>query len=163
MMEQVLAPSMQHAQEADLGAQMGRVSSDGAESLGRGAEQDIVDEALVLEGEGRDLLRHREDNMEILGVEEFRLAVSEPLRTGERLALRAIPIATGIIGDALVPAAVALLDMTAKRCCATQLDCGHSATLRGGESGAVLLSICVAVAAEHIRHFGGVAGHRTRV
>ena len=83
MMEQVLAPSMQHAQEADLGAQMGRVSSDGAESLGRGAEQDIVDEALVLEGEGRDLLRHREDNMEILGVEEFRLAVSEPLRTGE--------------------------------------------------------------------------------
>src|ERR1700677_1366106 len=64
MMEQVLAPSMQHAQEADLGAQMGRVSSDGAESLGRGAEQDIVDEALVLEGEGRDLLRHREDNME---------------------------------------------------------------------------------------------------
>ena len=58
-----------------------------------------------------------------------------------------------------MPAAVALLDMTAKRCCATQLDCGHSATLRGGESGTVLLSICVAVAAEHIRHFGGVAGH----
>ena len=58
-----------------------------------------------------------------------------------------------------MPAAVALLDMTAKRCCATQLDCGHSATLRGGESGAVLLSKCVTVAAEHIRHFGGVAGH----
>src|SRR6202044_2725920 len=35
MMEQVLAPSMQHAQEADLGAQMGRISRDGAESLGR--------------------------------------------------------------------------------------------------------------------------------
>jgi hypothetical protein len=58
-----------------------------------------------------------------------------------------------------VPAAVALLDMTAKRCCATQLDCGHGVTLRGGESGAVLLSKCVTVAAEHIRHFGGVAGH----
>ena len=62
-----------------------------------------------------------------------------------------------------MPAAVALLDMTAKRCCATQLDCGHSATLRGGESGAVLLSICVAVAAEHIRYFGSVAGHRACV
>ena len=36
-----------------------------------------------LTGDGRDLLRHREDNMEILGVEEFRLAVSEPLRAGE--------------------------------------------------------------------------------
>src|SRR5208282_1137003 len=70
MMEQVLAPSMQHAQEADLGAQMGRVSGDGAERLGRGAEQDIVDDTLVLEGDDRDLLRHREDNMEILGVEE---------------------------------------------------------------------------------------------
>jgi hypothetical protein len=44
-----------------------------------------------------------------------------------------------------------LLDMTAKRCCATQLDCGHGVTLRGGESGAVLLSKCVTVAAEHIR------------
>ena len=83
MMEQVLAPSMQHAQKADLGAQMGRVSGDGAESLGRGAEQDIVDDTIVLEGDDRDLLRHREDNMEILGVEEFRLAVSEPLRAGE--------------------------------------------------------------------------------
>jgi hypothetical protein len=62
-----------------------------------------------------------------------------------------------------VPAAVALLDMTAKRSCATQFDCGHSATLRAGESSAVLLSICVAVAAEHIRHFGGIAGHRARV
>src|ERR1700678_2375696 len=162
MMEQVLAPSMQHAQEADLGAQMGRVSSDGAESLGRGAEQDIVDEALVLEGEGRDLLRHREDNMEILGVEEFRLAVSEPLR-GRATGTSGNSCRDRNYSDALVPAAVALLDMTAKRCCATQLDCGHSATLRGGESGAVLLSICVAVAAEHIRHFGGVAGHRTRV
>ena len=52
-------------------------------SLGRGAEQDIVDDTIVLEGDDRDLLRHREDNMEILGVEEFRLAVSEPLRAGE--------------------------------------------------------------------------------
>ena len=61
-----------------------------------------------------------------------------------------------------MPAPVALLDMTAKRSCATQLDCGHSATLRCGESSAVLLSICVAVAAEHIRDFGGIAGHRAR-
>ena len=27
----------------------------------------------------------------------------------------------------------------------------------------MLLSICIAVAAEHIRHFGGVAGHRACV
>jgi len=74
-----------------------------------------------------------------------------------------IPIAAGIVGDALVPAAAALFNMTAKRRCATQLDCGHSAALRGGEGGAVLLSICVAVAAKHIRDFGGIAGHRARV
>ena len=82
MMEQVLAPRVQHARKPISAPQMGRVSSDGAGSLGRGAEQNIVDRALVLEGEGRDLLQHV-NNMEILGVEEFRLAVSEPLRTGE--------------------------------------------------------------------------------
>jgi hypothetical protein len=58
-----------------------------------------------------------------------------------------------------VAAAVALLDMAAKRGGATQLDRGHRATLRRGKSGAMLLTISLAAAAEHVRHFRSDARH----
>ena len=47
MMEQVLAPSMKHAEKPDLRTQMFGVSGDGARGLGRGPEQDTVDVSLV--------------------------------------------------------------------------------------------------------------------
>ena len=65
VMEQVLAPGVQHAEEADLRAQMGRVGGDPAQRLGRGMEQDVVDCRLVLEGDDRDLVRHGEDDVEV--------------------------------------------------------------------------------------------------
>jgi hypothetical protein len=48
MMQKILAPSMKHTQEADLGAEMLCVRSDLQQSGGTGAEQEIVDDLLVL-------------------------------------------------------------------------------------------------------------------
>jgi hypothetical protein len=98
--------------------------------------------------------------MEILSVEQLRLAVGEPPRAGKRLTFRAVTIATGVVGDALVATAVALLDMAAQGRRATRLDRGHGPPLRGGEGRAVLSTVDIAVATEHVRHFGGVARHR---
>ena len=55
-------------------------------------------------------------------VEQFGLPILEPLRAGERLALRAVPIAAAVVGDALVAAGVALLDVAAERGRAAALD-----------------------------------------
>jgi hypothetical protein len=51
MMMQVLAPGVEHSDEADLGAQMLRIGGDGAQGLGHRPEQDGVDRLLVLEGD----------------------------------------------------------------------------------------------------------------
>src|ERR1700730_10152150 len=48
MMQKVLAPGMQHTQEADLGAEMFCVRRDLQQRGGTGAEQQVVDDLLVL-------------------------------------------------------------------------------------------------------------------
>ena len=114
MMLQVLPPGVQHRDEADFGAQVFRIGSDRAQGFGAGAEQDIVEHAFVLPGERRDGLGQREDHVEILDPgQQLSLPVFEPLRAGERLALRAGAMPARVVGDALVTAGVALFDMAA--------------------------------------------------
>ena len=55
VVQQVLPPGVQHAEEADLRAQMLRIGGDGAQRLRRRPEQDVVDHGLVLERDGLDL------------------------------------------------------------------------------------------------------------
>jgi hypothetical protein len=95
VMHQILAPGMQHGQETDLRSQVLGIGRDGAQRLRRRPEQDIVDLRLVLERDDRDLMGHREDNMEVGHVEQFRLTVRQPLGASETLALRAVAIPTG--------------------------------------------------------------------
>ena len=59
MMVQVLAPGVQHGDQADLGAEMLGIGGDDAQRLGRRLEQDAVDDRLVLEGDGGDRLPAR--------------------------------------------------------------------------------------------------------
>ena len=139
MVQQVLAPGVQHGEEADLGAQVLGVGGDRAQGLGRRAEQDAVDDLLVLVGDGGDFLRHGEDDVEVLGVEELGAAILQPLGAGQRLALRAVPIPAAVVGDALVAALIALLDMAAQRRRAAALDRGHDAALRRGQGRVVPL------------------------
>jgi hypothetical protein len=49
MMQKVLAPGMKHTQEADLGPEMFCVSRDLQQRGGTGAEQEVVDDLLILE------------------------------------------------------------------------------------------------------------------
>ena len=55
VMQQVLPPGVQHAQEADLRAQMLWIGGDVAQRLRRRPEQDVVDHGLVLERDDLDL------------------------------------------------------------------------------------------------------------
>ena len=58
MMDERLAPCVQHGEEADLGAEVMRVGSDRAERLGGGAKEQTVDNGLVLGGDLGDHRRH---------------------------------------------------------------------------------------------------------
>jgi len=87
MVLQGLAPGVQHRDEADLGAEVTRVGSYGAQARGCAAEQDVVDDALVLQGDGGDRFGHGEDDMEVGHGQQVGLAGFQPQGAGQRLAL----------------------------------------------------------------------------
>src|SRR5215467_10675781 len=122
MEEQVRSPAVQHGEEADFSPEVLGIGSDGAQGFGGGTEEEAVDRLFVLIGEGGNLFRHREDDVEILGFQKFGLPVFQPLGAGEGLALGTVSVGTGVIGRALVAAAVTLLQMTTQSGRAAEFD-----------------------------------------
>ena len=57
MMEQVLAPGVEHGEKANLGAQVLGISGDSEQGLRRGSEQDAIELSLILIGNCCNLLR----------------------------------------------------------------------------------------------------------
>jgi hypothetical protein len=73
------APGVQHGGEADARAEMLRVGGDGDERLGRGPKQEVGDDGRVVERDGADRRRQREDDVTIVDRQEFGPALGEPL------------------------------------------------------------------------------------
>jgi hypothetical protein len=65
MMQKILSPGMQNGEEANACAQMFRVAGNGEQGFGSGVEQDVVNRLLVAEGDPGDLVRHRENHVEV--------------------------------------------------------------------------------------------------
>src|SRR5208283_4034271 len=133
MMMEVLAPGMEHGQEADPRAQMFGVGGDSQEGFGRSAKEHAVNDPLVLEGQGRDRPGQREDDVKVLDRQQLAGALFEPRRAGGALALRAMAIAAGAIGNRAVAAAVALFDVATERGGATDCDVPQRFLLASGE------------------------------
>jgi len=150
---QVLAPGVEHGEKTDLGAEMPRVCGDGTERLGGAPEQDGVDRLLVLEGDLGERRRQREHDVEIRNRQELCLPGRQPLGTRLPLALRAMAVATGVVGAADEAAIGAGLDMAAERRRPTQLDGTHHPPLEAAQMTVMSAPIGIAVAAENIRHF----------
>src|SRR6185437_5952368 len=66
--------------------------------------------------------RKREDDMEVPDVEQPFAALLDPMLLGERLTLRAVPVAARMVRMVLVPARRAVLDMASERRGAALLD-----------------------------------------
>ena len=64
-MEKILAPGMQHTQEADLGAEVLGLRGDFQQGGSTGAEQEVVGDLLVLESQPGECMRKGEDHMEV--------------------------------------------------------------------------------------------------
>src|SRR5215471_13402096 len=152
MMEERLPPSVEHGQEAELGAEMLGIGGDYAQGLGGGAEEDAVDGCLVLMVDGGDRRRQCEDNVKVGRRQKLRLAIFQPLSAGQRLAFWAMSVAARIVRDALMTACFALLDVAAERRCPATHNRSHDAALRGRQRAVVLPTIGITVAAEDLRH-----------
>src|SRR6478736_208473 len=109
------SPCVEHREESDLRAQMLGIGRDGAQGLAGRPEQNIVDDVLILKGNGCDWLRHSEDHMEILGVEKLGSTIIQPLAASQRLAFWAVAIPARIITDALVLTAITMFAAMTKQ------------------------------------------------
>src|SRR5437016_6306213 len=97
MQEQVLSPSMQDADHADLGAQVFAIDGDLEQGLCTGGEQQVVEQTRVLQGQHIEFVRHSEHNMEVAGGQEFAFASRQPALARLRLALGAVPISARVV------------------------------------------------------------------
>ena len=57
VMFELLIPSVEHTEEADLGAEMLGIASDCEEGFGAGLQQEMVQEFLVLQDQWRQFMR----------------------------------------------------------------------------------------------------------
>jgi hypothetical protein len=120
-----LVPSVEHAEEADLGTEMSWVASDLEKSFRAGTKQQTIDYLLVLQSQRRQLGWQSEHDMNIGRGQKFTAPGLDPAFAGAGLTLRTVPIATAVVRDGgTMSATGAFIDMTA--------ECG-GATARDGQ------------------------------
>src|SRR5258708_646653 len=99
MMLQPLVPGVEHAEEADLRAEVAVIASDLEQGRGAGLEKQAIDDTLVLERERCELTWQGEDEVHVAGGQQFLFACLEPAETRVCLASGAMPVAARVIGD----------------------------------------------------------------
>ena len=92
-MLKVLSPGMEHAEESDIRSQMLRVASQFEHRRGAGAEEQIVEQPLVLEDKSRERVGQSEDDVEVRNGQQFSPARRQPPGARVALALGTVPIA----------------------------------------------------------------------
>src|SRR4051794_29409426 len=164
MMRHRPAPGVQHRREADLYTQPLWIGRDRQQRVGARLEQEVVDDALVLVGDGADARRHREHDVEIGRLQQLGLACFHPLTRLAALALRAVPITAAIVGDGRVPArgVLAARNVPAEVRRAAGLDRAHHLELGVREVALHGATPCRAVVAEDIRDLQRRTGHLSR-
>jgi hypothetical protein len=103
---------VEDAEHPDLGAQMSGIGRDLAEGRRARLEQPGVQADTIPIAERQERMRQREDDVHIRNVEQVTLARVEPAFARLRLTLRAVPVATRVIGDGLMSAATAGVDVS---------------------------------------------------
>jgi hypothetical protein len=104
MMLELLIPGVQDAEKSDLGAEMLRISSNLHEGLCAAAEQQTIHHLFVLQGQWCQLVGQCEDHMSVGRREQLGASRSQPAFARLVLALWAMPVSAGIIGDGLMAA-----------------------------------------------------------
>ena len=126
---QCLPPSVQHGEKTEASREP--PLADFQQCLGHGAKQDAVDDARVLQRQGAELMRQREHDMKVGDGQQVAQSLVEPLGSRRGLALRAMPIAAGVVGHLAMAALVALKHVAAQSLGAAGCDVGENPPLLG--------------------------------
>ncbi len=114
MMDQSLTPGMEDDEETEASTEVARVGGDVLKRPGCGAQEEVVDEVGTLQGERRQALGQREDDVGIGHRQHLGLARVEPTGLGAALTLRAVAVPARVVGDLAVTAGITRVDMAAE-------------------------------------------------
>ena len=114
MMEQVLTPGMQDRKESNLGAEVVWIASYLLQGLRTGAEQEVIEDLLVLQRQRGELVRQSKDNVDIGDGQKFSLPSHNPLVASAALTLGAMAVTAAVIGDGAIATTRALVAMPAE-------------------------------------------------
>jgi len=122
---EVASPRMQHADQAQLSTEETWVAGQGLDSLGRGAEEQVVKDALVTARQVAQYSGQGEGEHKVGGRQKQVVLRDEPFLGVRVLALGAMAITTRMVDVARLAAVGAIVDLTAERGCAALLDGTH--------------------------------------
>src|ERR1700756_3356413 len=143
---------MQDRKEADVGSQVSRISGHLKQGFRTGAEQEVIEDLLVLQRQWGELVRQSEDNMDIGNRQKFTLPSHDPFVASAGLTLWAMAIAATVVGDGVIATARALIAMPAE-CRGTAASNGTQYFPMGPmEPPEVVLDEAIALAANDIGH-----------
>src|SRR4051812_48852233 len=129
MMRECRSPGVQHQGCTDAGAQMLRVSSDGQQGLSGQIKQQAIDQRFVLIGDLGNRSRQREYHMVVLHRQQIALPRLEPAARSRALALGAMAVAAGVVGDLVTATTFTAQYMSPQRRAAALLDGRHDLEL----------------------------------
>ena len=159
MQQQVLPPGMQNGNDADVRAEALGIRCHFQQRGGSGGKQQVVKTARVFEREHVQLMRDAEDDMEVSRRQDFLFASSQPTLARLCLALGAMPVTAGVIGNGLMTAAGTRVEMPTQRCRAAVLDGAEHFQLLKAEARSVPIEKAVALCADEIGHLQGGPAH----
>ncbi len=109
MKMKVLPPSVKNGEEPDGRAQTLGIACNREQCFRYGLKQQRIDHTRILQRQSADLLRQREDDVEIGNRQHLALPGLQPLGARGRLTLGAVSVAAGVIRDDEMAARIALL------------------------------------------------------
>jgi hypothetical protein len=151
MLRQRLAPGVQHQRCRDLATEPARVGAELDQRCRHRFEQQAVDRPRIALRKRVHRVGQREHQMEVRHRQQLGAPGDEPALLGQGLALRAMPIAAGVVVIAQRRAGIAALDVAAQGLSATRGDGPHGAVLHWDEPVRHLKRR--AVAREHLPEF----------
>ena len=153
MVEQVACPGVQHAHHPDLAAHKAWISGQLLGCLGRSAEEQVVDQLLVLAGEQAQFSGKGEGQQEVGDGQEQSLLHFQPGLGLLVLALGAMAVAARVVAVADFPAGRTGKDLSTQRFCAAALDGAHSLAVAGQQARGIFLAVGGTVLAEDVCQF----------
>jgi len=151
---------MQHRDETNVRAQVVRIACHGQEGLGHGLKEEGIYHPRVLERQWAEEMRERKHHMDVGHVEQISFAGREPGGLLPPWTLRAMSIATGVVGDLQVPTLVTLRRVPSQGSGPADSNRPEGAVLLRGQGGTIAREIGSAILAHHVSDFEGGAGHK---